>query len=151
MFVLKYVNLNIIYHQKHHLTISFSFPPDQNFPRTQKTRKSSWYGLRGLAVIHHCQADQTETQNWCINHAALGGPKFIAKRFFFKNPKSTQERCVAWRQVITRHAISGKNPRNVNFIQFRQFKCTHSSYSSCNYTIHNKSTISSSLNLVSLA
>jgi len=80
-----------------------------------------------LTGIHHRQAVQQENPELGHNHVSPGSREFITRRFFFKNPKSTQKRWVAWRPITTHQVVSGKIPRNVNFIHFRQFICIHSS------------------------
>ena len=107
----------------HSQTIRTLVSPTHNHHRTRNTSKSNQFDLRRLAGVHHRQAVQPKTQNLCCNHVSPGGQGCAARRFLFRNPKtSTKMKC---RLVVIHHPPSGfwKNSRNSRITWNRQNTC----------------------------
>jgi len=91
------------------------FPPNQSNPEhvepenQTKTKNIAW------RVFFTTRQIMINPENWVAGLASPGDTKLTARQFLLGTQKNRQNACVAWRQFITRQAVSEKIPRNAKF------------------------------------
>jgi len=91
------------------------FPPNQSNPEHAKPENRTKMKSIAWRVFFTARQFMINPENWVAGLASPGGTKLTARRFLLGTQKNRQNACVAWRQFITRHAVSGKIPRNAKF------------------------------------